>query len=63
MGIFSGLSGAFLAGATERVSANWKESREKMEAKINKKTQRLQGMHVGQKRKQLSSSLKMRLLC
>ena len=39
MGIFSGLSGAFLAGATERVSANWKESREKMEAKINKKTQ------------------------
>ena len=39
MGIFSGLSGAFLAGATERVSANWKEGREKMEAKINKKTQ------------------------
>jgi hypothetical protein len=39
MGIFSGLSGAFLAGATERVSANWKEDREKMEAKINKKTQ------------------------
>lgn len=39
MGIFSGLSGAFLAGATERVSANWKENREKMEAKIAKKTQ------------------------
>jgi len=39
MGIFSGLSGSFLAGASERISANWKEDREKMEAKINKKTQ------------------------
>jgi hypothetical protein len=39
MGIFSGLSGSFLAGASERISANWKEDREKMEAKIAKKTQ------------------------
>jgi hypothetical protein len=39
MGLFSGLTGSFLAGATERVSANWKEDREKMEAKIAKKTQ------------------------
>ena len=48
MGIFSGLSGAFLAGATEKISANWKEDREKMEA-----------MPVEQRKKQLKVSMKM----
>lgn len=37
MGLFSGLTGSFLAGATERVSANWKEDREKWKLRLLRK--------------------------